>query len=57
MSNEFSHIDGVQELPPQMLEPWGMGFVIRAKVDAVTEVWDSRHTHPVDVRVEQDVTP
>ena len=33
-SSEFSHINGVEELPPQMLEPQGMGFVIHAKVMA-----------------------
>ena len=33
-SSEFGHIEGKEELPPDMLEPRGFGFVIRAKVDA-----------------------
>ena len=33
-SSEFGHLDGVEELPPNMPEPRGQGFVIRAKVDA-----------------------
>ena len=32
--SEFGHIDGVEELPPKMSEPHGMGFMICAKVDA-----------------------
>jgi hypothetical protein len=30
----FGHLDGVEELPPNMPELRGQGFVIRAKVDA-----------------------
>ena len=33
-SSEFGHIDGIEELPDNMLEPRGLGFWIRAKVDA-----------------------
>jgi hypothetical protein len=33
-SSEFGHLDGVEQLPPNMPEPKGQGFVIRAKVDA-----------------------
>jgi hypothetical protein len=33
-SSEFGHLDGVEELPPNMPDPRGHGFVIRAKVDA-----------------------
>ena len=33
-ASEFGHIDGKEELPPNMPEPRGLGFVIRAKVDA-----------------------
>ena len=33
-SSEFGHIEGKEELPPDMPEPRGLGFVIRAKVDA-----------------------
>ena len=33
-ATEFGHIEGKEELPPNMPEPRGMGFVIRAKVDA-----------------------
>ena len=33
-SSEFGHIDGVEELPPQMAESQGIGFIIHAKVDA-----------------------
>ena len=33
-SSEFGHIQGKEELPPNMPEPRGIGFVIRAKVDA-----------------------
>jgi hypothetical protein len=32
--SEFGHLDGVEELPLNMPEPIGQGFVIRAKVDA-----------------------
>jgi hypothetical protein len=33
-STDFGHLDGVEELPPNMPEPRGQGFVIRATVDA-----------------------
>jgi hypothetical protein len=33
-SNEFGHLDGVEEIPRNMPEPGDQGFVIRAKVDA-----------------------
>ena len=33
-SSEFGHVEGKEELPPNMPEPRGMGFVMRAKVDA-----------------------
>ena len=33
-SSEFGHVEGKEELPPNMLEPRGMGFTIVAKVDA-----------------------
>lgn len=33
-SSEFGHVQGNEVLPPNMPEPRGMGFVIRAKVDA-----------------------
>ena len=33
-SSEFGHVDGKEEMPPNMPEPRGMGFVMRAKVDA-----------------------
>jgi hypothetical protein len=33
-SSEFGHPDGLEELPPNMPEPRGQGFVIRAKEDA-----------------------
>ena len=33
-SSEFGHIQGKEELPPNMPQPRGRGFVIRAKVDA-----------------------
>ena len=33
-SSEFGHLDGKEELPPNMPEPRGFGFVIKAKVDA-----------------------
>jgi hypothetical protein len=32
-SSEFGHLDGVEELPPNMPEPRGQGFVRKAKVD------------------------
>ena len=32
-SSEFGHVEGKEELPPNMLEPRGMGFMIVAKVD------------------------
>ena len=34
MSSEFGHVDGEEELPPNMPEPHGMGFTMRAKVHA-----------------------
>ena len=34
ISSEFGHIDGEEELPPNMPEPHGMGFTMSAKVDA-----------------------
>jgi hypothetical protein len=33
-SSEFGHIQGAEELPGNMPEPRGLGFVMRAKVDA-----------------------
>ena len=33
-SSEFGHIEGKEELPSNMPEPRGLGFVLRAKVDA-----------------------
>ena len=33
-SSEFGHVQGNEELPPNMPEPRGTGFVMRAKVDA-----------------------
>ena len=33
-SSEFGHIEGVEELPPSMPEPRGLGFTVQAKVDA-----------------------
>ena len=33
-ASEFGHIEGREELPPNMPEPWGVGFIMRAKVDA-----------------------
>ena len=33
-SSEFGHVQGREELPPNMPEPRGLGFVMRAKVDA-----------------------
>jgi hypothetical protein len=33
-SSEFGHLDGKEKMPPNMPEPRGFGFVIRAKVDA-----------------------
>ena len=33
-SSEFGHLQGKEELPPNMPEPRGLGFVMRAKVDA-----------------------
>jgi len=33
-SSEFGHIQGKEVLPPNMPEPRGLGFVMRAKVDA-----------------------
>ena len=34
MSCKFGHIEGIQELPPNILEPCGLGFVMMAKVNA-----------------------
>ena len=34
MSSEFRHVDGEEELPPNMSEPCRMGFTMRAKVNA-----------------------
>jgi hypothetical protein len=33
-SSEFGHIQGIEELPPNMPQPRGLGFTIRAKVNA-----------------------
>ena len=33
-SSEFGHIEGENITPPNMPQPRGLGFVIRAKVDA-----------------------
>ena len=33
ISSKFGHVDGEEELPPSMLEPHGMGFTMRAKVN------------------------
>jgi len=33
-SSEFGHVDGKEELPPNMPKPRGLGLVITAKVDA-----------------------
>jgi hypothetical protein len=33
-SSKFGHLDGVEELPPNMPEPRGQDFVISAKVHA-----------------------
>ena len=33
-SSEFRHVEGREDLPPNMLEPSGLGFTIVAKVDA-----------------------
>ena len=33
-TTEFGHIDGKEELPPNAPQPRGIGFCIRAKVDA-----------------------
>ena len=33
-ASEFGHIEGREELPPNMPEPQGVGFIMRAKVDA-----------------------
>ena len=30
-SNEFGHVHGKQEIPPNMPEPRGLGFILRAK--------------------------
>eukprot|EP00957_Ditylum_brightwellii_P002938 224316-Ditylum_brightwellii.AAC.1 len=34
ISSEFGHISGEEELPPNMPEPKGLGFIMSAKVDA-----------------------
>ena len=31
--SEFSYLQGKQQIPPNMPEPQGLGFIIRAKVD------------------------
>jgi hypothetical protein len=33
-STEFGHLQGNEELPPNMPQPGGLGFIMRAKVDA-----------------------
>ena len=33
-SSEFGHVEGKEELPPNMPQPRGLGFVMSAKVDA-----------------------
>ena len=33
-SSEFGHVEGKEELPPNMPEPGGLGFTVVAKVDA-----------------------
>ena len=33
-SSEFGHIEGIEVLPPNMPQPRGFGFTVRAKVDA-----------------------
>jgi hypothetical protein len=33
-SSEFGHVQGKEELPPNMPQPRGLGFVMRAKADA-----------------------
>jgi hypothetical protein len=33
-SSEFGHVQGREEIPSNMPEPRGLGFVMRAKVDA-----------------------
>jgi len=33
-SSEFGHLQGKEELPPNMPQPRGLGFVIKANVDA-----------------------
>ena len=32
-SSEFGHVQGKEEIPPNMPEPHGIGFSMRAKVD------------------------
>jgi hypothetical protein len=32
--SEFGHWQGKEEMPPNMPEPWGLGFTMRAKIDA-----------------------
>jgi hypothetical protein len=33
-SSEFGHLQGKEELPPNMPQPRGLGFIMSAKVDA-----------------------
>ena len=33
-SSEFGHLEGKEEVPPNMPEPRGLGFVVWVKVDA-----------------------
>ena len=33
-SSEFGHVDGNEEMPPNMPEPRGLGFTVGGKVDA-----------------------
>ena len=44
--SEFGHLQGKEELPPNMPEPRGMGFVMRVKVNedhaADTVTWQSQ---------------
>ena len=32
-SSEFGHIDGIKEIPANALEPRGLGFIMRSRVD------------------------
>jgi hypothetical protein len=50
-SSEFEHLDGVEELPPNVPEPRGQCFVIRAKVDADhKDSWIHRSIDPYNNR-------